>query len=380
MIVLSNFIILVSLTMVVATLDQVNFTVDNVILKNCRLAKNCNSPNFFSNASVDLSLGLGIDRIVEMNDVSESFHLMGTVIIFFTTDCIQKLIRDPNKWPISTKYTQPLITLDPDRFWNPDMGVRNALDNQDMGRPMKKVFFLNQLNGVFGINYGGGFQLYCDFDFYYYPMDEQVCRISFILFNPTITAKIVSGKFLPLSDDFMPANSMWNMTGKEISYSETTYEGANYSQFDFIFHFQRRSNWHILNLFGPSFIFCILELASFFIPGDLPDRAAYNVTILLAFTVLQSQIVNSMPASPKPIIIQYYVFFEIVYTMLVTIYSCVFCWFLSHYSKRADREISLKVFGSMKTWKFIDSVAFAIAMFLLTILNICGFVMIFIKT
>ena len=380
MFVLSNLLIFIGQCLMVASFDQVKFTVDDVILEHCRLAKNCNSPNFFLNTSVGVAVGLGIDRIVEIDDVSESFHLMGTVIVLFTTDCVQKLIWDPSKWPISSKHSQPVITLDSERFWNPDLAVRNSLDNHDMGRPMKRVLFLNQLDGMLALNYGGAFRLYCDFDFYYYPMDEQVCSVSFLLFDPTIVAKLVSGKFLPLSDVFMPANSMWNMIGKEVYFSEIMYEGSNHSQLDFILHFQRRSNWHMLNLFGPSFIFCLLELASFFIPGELPERSAYNVTILLAFTVLQAQIVNSMPASPKPVIIQYYVFFEMVYAMVITIYSCVFCWFLNHFPKQVDRQILLKFFGNMKLWQFIEAIAFALAMFLLAMLNAIGFVMIITKT
>ena len=380
MISLLKLVILVAKSLVVVSFDQVKFTADDVILENCRLARNCNSPNFFLNSSVDVSVGLGLDRVFEVNDVSESFNIITTVQITFTTDCIQKLIRDPNKWPVSSKQSQPVIMLDPKRYWNPELAARNGLENHDMGRPLKIVLLLNQMNGQLSYTYGGGFQLYCDFDFYYYPMDEQVCKVSLISFYPTVVAKIVSGAFLPLTDDYMPANTLWTLVGKEVTYSEVIYEGANYSQLDFIMHFERRSNWHILNLFGPSFIFCILELASFFIPGELPDRAAYNVTILLAFTVLQAQIVNSMPASPKPVVIQYYVFFEMVYTMLVTIYSCVFCWFLNHFPKQADRQVLQKIFGGMKLWQFVESLAFAMAIFFLTMLSAFGFIVIITKS
>ena len=153
-------------------------------------------------------------------------------------------------------------------------------------------------------------------------MDTQICGVSFFFFDSITIAEVANAILKPLQANPMPSNSMWQFIGNETKISTNIYQGLGYSQVYFLFHFKRQSNWHMLNLFGPSFIFCFLELASFLIPGELADRAAYNVTILLAFTVLQSQIIDSMPASPKPVIIQYYVFFELIYAMAVTIYSC----------------------------------------------------------
>ena len=370
-------LILIIFTSSIVAFDEVTFDANDVFLKNCRLGRFSSAPNLFQNQSVLITVTMGPDRIIEINDISESFRMMASIQLTYSTNCIKKLTSDPTKWPTHLKFIQPKIDLDPDRFWRPQFLVRNAVEDQGLEREFKQVYAFNQIFQEMMIDYGGTFHLYCDFDFYFYPLDKQTCGLVIFFYDSHKVAKIISANFSHINESPMPANSMWLLVSNETLLEYNNFGGLEFSQVKFLFHFQRQPNWHFLNLFGPSFIFCILELASFLIPGDEPDRAAYNVTILLAFTVLHGSIVSSIPATPKPVIVQYYIFFEMVYSMLVTIYSCALCWFLNHLPKKADRQVLKFLYGGLKTWQLVDASAFAFAMFLLTMLNGFAFAMIY---
>ena len=85
---------------------------------------------------------------------------MGTLQLVYTTPCILQLISDPNKWPSNTKVTQPVVTLDGDRFWRPQILVRNAFENQGMDKPFKLIYGFNHFLKAMLINYGGTFHVY----------------------------------------------------------------------------------------------------------------------------------------------------------------------------------------------------------------------------
>ena len=318
---------------------------------------------------------LGLDRIPKIDVVTETVDGVISLQIIYTTPCIVKLTSDPKKWPVNTTLLQPVIELDPHRFWHPKFLVRNALENQILDKPISRMHTFDQILKTIFVIYEGTVSLYCDFDFYFYPMDKQTCTFTILMYYPMTVVEVVSTNLWLASGNPMPPNSMWILKNSDTKISTFLFKGYNYSQVDFNLHLQRRPNWHLLNLFGPSFILCFLQLASFFIPGALADRASYNVTILLAFTVLQGQIVNSIPETPKPVIIQYYVFFEMVYSMIITIYSCVFCWFLNHFPDKSSRIVGKVYCRSVKVWQLVEAIAFAVATFCLTLLNAIGFSM-----
>ena len=358
---------------VVGDFDIVHFDPNEVLLRNCRLHPAATSPRLFNNGtkSQPIIVLLSIDRWLTLDDVTESFDITGSVIYLFSNDCVKKLVKDPKMFPAGLAEEMPILKLDPYRFWKPALLIRNAMENQFMDRPTTQVMYYNIVEELFYVNFVGTFSMYCDLDFYYFPMDTQECSISVASHDATQVVTIINARYHIFTDNFMASNSMWEPIRYWSNITTNVWTPLlNFHEAKFTVLLERKPNWHLLNLFGPSFIFCILELASFLIPSELPDRAAFSVTILLAFTVLQSQIVKSMPATPKPIIIQYYVFFEMLYSMTIAIYSAGICLFRNHFSRFAN-QIAVK--GTIKTqwklWHLIEIIAFIIACGCLVLMN-----------
>ena len=325
---------------------------DHMFKPNDILLENCNFIN------------VAIDRILHLDDIEESFTLILSLQIAFMDECVSNVTEDPEKWPVHSKWSHPMIKLDEKRFWEPLVFVRNAISDHDFSS-FKSFLLFDQQRKQIIYSKIGKITLYCDLDFFYFPLDEQNCHMIISFLEPTEIVQISGVTFELLSATAMPANSMIIMDGKYTQIEIFEFNGRNFSQVFFGLLLRRQAHWHILFLFGPSFILCTLELTSFFIPPLSPDRASFCITILLAFTVLQNQIVNSIPVSPKIAIIQYYVFFELIYSMFVSAYAAAMCCFMNTYSHIANRSFTER----FKVWQIVDMVANILAILLLFILN-----------
>ncbi|XP_067314221.1 neuronal acetylcholine receptor subunit alpha-9-II [Pseudorasbora parva] len=71
---------------------------------------------------------------------------------------------------------------------------------------------------------------------------------------------------------------------------------------------QRRSSFYIFNLLLPCFLISFLAPLGFYLPADSGEKVSLGVTVLLALTVFQMMVAESMPPSESvPLIGKYYV-------------------------------------------------------------------------
>ena len=120
----------------------------------------------------------------------------------------------------------------------------------------------------------------------------------------------------------IPFNSAWVLTemGHSIKYDQVI------KQIEYSFHFQRKASYFGINLFAPGLILSVLQLTSFMLPPEAPDRSAYTVTIMLTLFVLKTEIMSYLPKTPRPIYLSYYTLGEIVFSTACTTYSALICW------------------------------------------------------
>lgn len=85
---------------------------------------------------------------------------------------------------------------------------------------------------------------------------------------------------------------------------------------------QRRSSFYIFNLLLPCFLISFLAPLGFYLPADSGEKVSLGVTVLLALTVFQLMVAESMPPSESvPLIGKKVLFFLEIY--LITCFCCM---------------------------------------------------------
>ena len=150
-------------------------------------------------------------------------------------------------------------------------------------------------------------------------------------------------------------NSNWDNTS--VGYDPNYYDpGRGNTYVNFKFEFKRRSQYFLLNIFGPVILLTLLEFFAFLIPPDAIERILYAATIMLAMFVLHNQILTYLPQTPQPIVVAYYVIMVMIFGTFCTFYAAFIFWIIS---------ISDVLHNTVTKWNFklynvIDSICFVI--------------------
>ena len=191
---------------------------------------------------------------------------------------------------------------------------------------------------------------------------RQICSIHFSIFTG-YQFMILGNSKLIVEETFVPNNSKWVLE-KEILKNES--HGVTFS-----FQLRRRSRFFVVNLFCPGLILTLLELTSFLIPPDTPDRPTYTVTIMLAMFLLHSQVLSYLPRTSSPILASYYVLGEIFFAMLCTIYSTYICYLLNSHNIAMMKYVFK---NKLKLFELVERVVLFSAISIIVIFNlICMF-------
>ena len=172
-----------------------------------------------------------------------------------------------------------------------------------------------------------------------------------------------SNTYLELHQQPMPYNSIWQYLDNHCEIVRKPGE----VEILFHFSFQRNPSYFGTNLFAPGFILGILQLTTFMLPPDTPDRAMFTITIMLTEFVLKSEIMSNLPETPKPIYLSYYTLAGIVLSSAITAYSVFIAWLCS---------VKPQVMVAEKTkWHFslislVDFVSFFISCFIFLLMNL----------
>ncbi|XP_071369954.1 neuronal acetylcholine receptor subunit alpha-10-like [Centroberyx affinis] len=81
-----------------------------------------------------------------------------------------------------------------------------------------------------------------------------------------------------------------------------------YPDITYTLHLKRRSSFYIFNLLIPCMMISFLAPLGFYLPADSGEKVSLGVTVLLALTVFQLLVAESMPPSESvPLIGKYYI-------------------------------------------------------------------------
>lgn len=277
-------------------------------------------------------------RFIVLDAISETLEMSAVLGLLWTVPC--------NQYNLRGSAHQFYVPESMD-IWLPHVHHRNAVGDFGMSNG-----FSSRLTGTFqdidtnkrGIDFiwlrTGGFVSACDLDLDKFPFDNQICSVTFLLQDVQGTLSQVT-LFQPTSD-FIPSGSEWILTNNSVSKGFAAFRG-NKSVVNFNYSFKRKPEFYIYTLMVPSFVLTCLELAGFLLPADLPDRSSFSVTTLLAFTVLQSQIVNRIPPKPQRSFLANYTDMCSILAWLCTLYTLGSCAMARTYPQWYRDTFKMKV-------------------------------------
>ncbi|XP_061606718.1 neuronal acetylcholine receptor subunit alpha-10 [Phyllopteryx taeniolatus] len=192
--------------------------------------------------------------------------------------------------------------------WRPDIVLYNSADDEFSSSMETNVVLRH--DGQVMWDQPAITKSSCSVDVAFFPFDVQQCHLTFgswthngnqmDLFNALDSADLA---------DFIP-NVEWEILGMPAKKNVILYGCCSdpYPDITFTLHLKRRSSFYIFNLLLPCMMISFLAPLGFYLPADSGEKVSLGVTVLLALTVFQLLVAESMPPSESvPLIGKYYI-------------------------------------------------------------------------
>lgn len=139
----------------------------------------------------------------------------------------------------------------------------------------------------------------CKVDVSYFPFDGQRCHLTFGSWTHNGN-QIDLRNWLDTGDltDFVE-NVEWEVLGMPATRNVITYGCCSepYPDVTYTLLLRRRASFYIFNLLLPCIMVSFLAPLGFYLPADSGEKVSLGVTVLLALTVFQLLVAESMPPS-----------------------------------------------------------------------------------
>lgn len=139
----------------------------------------------------------------------------------------------------------------------------------------------------------------CKVDVSYFPFDGQQCRLTFGSWTYNGNQIDLHNR-LDTGDltDFVE-NVEWEVLGMPATRNVITYGCCSepYPDVTYTLLLRRRASFYIFNLLLPCIMVSFLAPLGFYLPADSGEKVSLGVTVLLALTVFQLLVAESMPPS-----------------------------------------------------------------------------------
>ncbi|XP_076607047.1 neuronal acetylcholine receptor subunit alpha-10 [Chaetodon auriga] len=192
--------------------------------------------------------------------------------------------------------------------WRPDIVLYNSADDEFSSSMETNVVIRN--DGQVMWDQPAITKSSCSVDVAFFPFDVQECHLTFgswthngnqmDLINALDSADLT---------DFVP-NVEWEVLGMPAKKNVILYGCCSdpYPDITFTLHLKRRASFYIFNLLIPCMMISFLAPLGFYLPADSGEKVSLGVTVLLALTVFQLLVAESMPPSESvPLIGKYYI-------------------------------------------------------------------------
>lgn len=196
----------------------------------------------------------------------------------------------------------------PSRYvWKPDIVLYNSADDEFSSSMETNVVLRS--DGQVTWDQPSITKSSCSVDVAYFPFDLQQCILtygSWTYNGNQMDLHIEMGADLA---DLVP-NVEWQVLGMPAKKNVILYGCCSdpYPDITFTLQLKRRASFYIFNLLLPCMMISFLAPLGFYLPADSGEKVSLGVTVLLALTVFQLLVAESMPPSESvPLIGKYYI-------------------------------------------------------------------------
>ncbi|KAG5848279.1 hypothetical protein ANANG_G00096790 [Anguilla anguilla] len=212
------------------------------------------------------------------------------------------------KWDRDAYDGLEVIRIPSDLVWRPDIVLYNKADDESSGPADTNVVL--RYNGEITWDSPAITKSSCVVDVSYFPFDDQQCNLTFgsWTYNGN-QVDIAMGMDSGDLSDFVE-NVEWECHGMPAAKNVIMYGCCSdpYPDITYTLLLKRRSSFYIFNLLLPCVMISFLAPLSFYLPADSGEKVSLGVTVLLALTVFQLMVAESMPPSESvPLIGKYYI-------------------------------------------------------------------------
>ncbi len=231
--------------------------------------------------------------------------------------------------------TEPAVNelqLPASKVWTPDIAVINSVGEMvlDSWKNHQQVLAIRTGPHTTYISWSirGGFQVQCDLDIKWFPFDEQRCSLLFgtLLSDDAHIRLALRDEKKPIITDVVTKSNEFILLGFNASVNSIEYKdisGPKFPAIAFQFVIQRLPIYYIVNIVGPCILLSVLGLLSLCLPPECGEKISLQITVLLAFTVFQLLISDSVPQSATVPVIVIYISLCMLLTTLALISNAI---------------------------------------------------------
>ncbi|XP_064639596.1 neuronal acetylcholine receptor subunit non-alpha-2-like [Lineus longissimus] len=279
-----------------------------------RLIKKLLSKNHYENRSrpvrnashpLKLNVTFSLFQIIDVDDRGQTVTVAGYLDVFWRDENIQW---NPKEYDDITTLVVPSIDV-----WVPDLGLINSVDGDfDFSRDNSRRVQITSTGDTLW-SPGGIYRVGCSLDMTYFPFDRHRCKLTFSFWLHS--AKLIVLK--SMVDEAVTAlyvpNGQWELErttahGSIISTNGNESDPNYYFSHLFVHvEMKRKPGFYIMNVILPCISISFLVLTLFYLPCDSGEKVSLGITVLLAFSVFQLAVADTMPKAfnTTPVILIY---------------------------------------------------------------------------
>ncbi|XP_052103516.1 neuronal acetylcholine receptor subunit alpha-6-like [Mytilus californianus] len=181
--------------------------------------------------------------------------------------------------------------------WRPALIIENSVKDigiiNDKSIPMRIVS-----DGTIVWNPSGIYEVNCESDITYYPLDTQECTVKISSWAYTTSDVSLDFEANPVDLSFFSANGEWDLVSASSSRSRLkSRRGISFSSLTYSLKLQRRPMFHVINTLFPVALMAILIAMVYKLPAKSGQKIGFSLTVLLAYAVYLTMISDNIPST-----------------------------------------------------------------------------------
>ena len=187
------------------------------------------------------------------------------------------------------------------------------------------------------------------FSFKNFPFDQLTCDI---IIDVDVTNDILQVQEATMEIDksqsgIIDPADVWEFVGINTTITQVPYiEGIaqQKNRIYFTITLKRKYQYYLINILLPTWLLFILQISIFILSPDQTERPSYSVTVVLAFTVSLTYVLDQIPQTTEIVYLIVLIDLHIVVSVIMTIYLFVISY-LAGIGKVNNLRNFDKIFG-----------------------------------